>query len=206
MIPSLPPFDLQEKTPAGVGQPHLPGREGGGQGAHQPITRIGIRIPPPGHFFPPSVIDRQIDIPLNLHDLIDDLLIAARADIGSVIVRSEAVELDVQVRTVIAGITVPPGTTVTCSVESSVVDADSVRVRQILRNLLTNAVRYGGTNIEARMSSSRGAVAVEIVDDGAGIPEADRERIFEAYERAHDTPGQPGSVGIGLTVSRALAE
>ncbi len=142
----------------------------------------------------------------DMSDLIDDLLIAARADIGSVIVRSEAVELDVQVRTVIAGITVPPGTTVTCSVESRVVDADSVRVRQILRNLLTNAVRYGGTNIEARMSSSRGAVAVEIVDDGAGIPEADRERIFEAYERAHDTPGQPGSVGIGLTVSRALAE
>ncbi len=142
----------------------------------------------------------------DMSDLIDDLLIAARADIGNVIVRSEAVELDVQVRTVIAGIAVPPGTTITCSVEPGVVDADSVSVRQILRNLLTNAVRYGGPNIEARMSSSLGAIAVEIVDDGDGIPQADRERIFEAYERAHDTPGQPGSVGIGLTVSRALAE
>ena len=142
----------------------------------------------------------------DMSDLIDDLLIAARADIGNVIVRSEAVELNVQVQTVIAGIAVPPGTTIVSSVEPGVVDADSVRVRQILRNLLTNAVRYGGPNIEARMSSSRGAIAIEIVDDGDGIPQADQKRIFQAYERAHDTPGQPGSVGIGLTVSRALAE
>ncbi len=142
----------------------------------------------------------------DMSDLIDDLLIAARADIGNVIVRSESVELDAQVKTVIAGISVPSGRTITLSTERGVVDADSVRVRQILRNLLTNAVRYGGPNIEARMSSSRGAIAVEIADDGDGIHEADRERIFEAYERAHDTPGQPGSVGIGLTVSRTLAE
>jgi signal transduction histidine kinase len=47
---------------------------------------------------------------------------------------------------------------------------------------------------------------VEVIDDGAGIAAEDHERIFVAYERAHHTEGQPGSVGLGLTVSRTLAE
>jgi signal transduction histidine kinase len=79
-------------------------------------------------------------------------------------------------------------------------------VRQIIRNLLTNALRYGGPNIEVVMSSTAGARAVAVIDDGAGISQADRERVFVAYERAHHAEGQPGSVGLGLTVSRTLAE
>ena len=142
----------------------------------------------------------------DMSDLIDDLLIAARANIGNVTVRSEPVELDAQVRMVIAGLAVTDGRAITSSIQSGFVDADAVRVRQILRNLLTNAIRYGGPNINVRTSVSPGAMAVEVQDDGVGISELDRERIFEAYERAHDAPGQPGSVGIGLTVSRTLAE
>jgi PAS domain S-box-containing protein len=142
----------------------------------------------------------------DMSDLIDDLLIAARANIGNVTVRSEPVELDAQIRMVLAGLSVSDDRTITASVESGFVDADAIRVRQILRNLMTNAIRYGGPNIEVRTSVSSGAMAVEVADDGAGIGEGDRERIFEAYERAHDAPGQPGSVGIGLTVSRTLAE
>jgi len=142
----------------------------------------------------------------DMSDLIDDLLIAARSNIGNVSVRSEAVDLDGQVRTVLAGFATSGDKRITTSLEPGVVDADPIRVRQILRNLLTNALRYGGPAIEVRMSSSAGARAVEVIDDGDGIPEADRERIFLAYERAHTVPGQPGSVGIGLTVSRTLAE
>jgi len=142
----------------------------------------------------------------DMSNLIDDLLIAARSNIGNVSVLSEPVDLESEVCAVIAGFAQGRSQKIETSLEAGVVDADPIRVRQILRNLLTNAFRYGGPNVEVRMSSTPGAVAVEVVDDGDGIPEADRDRIFLAYERAHSVPGQPGSVGIGLTVSRALAE
>ncbi|MDK1039464.1 MAG: ATP-binding protein, partial [Actinomycetota bacterium] len=74
------------------------------------------------------------------------------------------------------------------------------------RNLITNAFRYGGPNIEVVTAAEQGLIAVEVIDDGGGIPTEDQDRIFIAYERAHHTAGQPGSVGVGLTISRTLAE
>ena len=142
----------------------------------------------------------------DMSDLIEDLLVAARANIGNVAVRNEPLELDDQVRSVLAGFPSVSPAKIDASLVAAVVDADPIRVRQIIRNLLTNALRYGGPNIEVAMASTPGAVTVEVRDDGPGIPLADRERIFAAYERAHHKAGQPGSVGLGLTVSRTLAE
>jgi signal transduction histidine kinase len=48
-------------------------------------------------------------------------------------------------------------------------------------------------------------VQVTVSDDGEGISEADRERVFDPYERAHHDPGMTDSVGLGLAVSRTLA-
>ncbi|MDJ0791819.1 MAG: PAS domain-containing sensor histidine kinase [Acidimicrobiia bacterium] len=143
---------------------------------------------------------------MDMADLIEDLLVAARSNIGNVAVRNEPVDLEEQVRNVLVGFANTGDKTITSSLEPGFADADPIRVRQIIRNLITNALRYGGPNIEVVMSSTAGARVVEVVDDGAGIPVADRERIFVAYERAHHTEGQPGSVGLGLTVSRTLAE
>jgi signal transduction histidine kinase len=47
--------------------------------------------------------------------------------------------------------------------------------------------------------------ALSVIDDGAGIPDTDRERVFEPYCRAHREVGRTESVGLGLTVSRQLA-
>ncbi len=46
---------------------------------------------------------------------------------------------------------------------------------------------------------------VKVSDNGDAIPDEDRDRIFESYESAHKPGGQPGSVGLGLSVSRQLA-
>lgn len=142
----------------------------------------------------------------DMSDLIEDLLVAARSNIGSVAVVNQPMQLADQVENVLTSLSVPPPKEITVSVEPGFVDGDPIRVRQVLRNLLTNAVRYGGNHIEVVMSSTTGSRAVEVIDDGPGIPEGDRERIFVAYERAHDAQGQPGSVGLGLTVSRTLAD
>lgn len=88
-----------------------------------------------------------------------------------------------------------------------VVRMDQQRVRQILLNLIGNAVKF----------TSRGEVAVEIryggdiarihvSDTGPGISAADIERIFHPFQRAHNTPQTDDSTGLGLTISRMITE
>jgi PAS domain S-box-containing protein len=142
----------------------------------------------------------------DMSDLIEDLLVAARSSIGNVAVRKERVSLEHEIERVLAGFSETGSSSITVHATSGAVSADSIRVRQILRNLITNALRYGGPNVEIVSSREPGALVVEVIDDGAGIASEDHERIFVAYERAHQAEGQPGSVGLGLTVSRTLAE
>jgi signal transduction histidine kinase len=75
----------------------------------------------------------------------------------------------------------------------------------VLRNLVSNAARYGGQSKRVRIwqRGAMGIVAVE--DDGPAIPAESLDSIFSAYGRAHDRPGRTDSVGLGLTVSRQLA-
>ncbi len=83
--------------------------------------------------------------------------------------------------------------------------ADREKLGQILTNLLDNAVKFspdGGTvTVEAHRRS--GHVEVRIVDEGQGIPEAERERIFSKFHRAESSRGS-GGAGLGLFIARGL--
>jgi PAS domain S-box-containing protein len=147
-----------------------------------------------------------VDQSREMSDLIEDLLVAARSNIGNVAVRTERVSIEHEIESVLAGFTDTGLAPIVVDTKPGKVMADSIRVRQILRNLITNALRYGGQRIEIVTSVEPGVLVVEVIDDGTGIANEDHERIFVAYERAHHTEGQPGSVGLGLTVSRTLAE
>ena len=83
--------------------------------------------------------------------------------------------------------------------------ADPVRLRQVVRNLITNARRYGGDHIAVDVERRADLVAITVLDDGPGVPEDRKQAIFEPYERGQAQSTQPGSVGLGLTVSRELA-
>lgn len=136
--------------------------------------------------------------------IVDDLLVIARADIDKVALFPELVALDDAVSSVVA--TTPLGEhDFRCEMNGLSVLADPVRIRQILRNLLTNAVRYGGRAIEVSAREEDGVVAVTVADNGVGVPATSSSRIFGAYERAHEKGTQPASVGLGLTVARSLA-
>ena len=76
-------------------------------------------------------------------------------------------------------------------------------MRQILRNLLVNAARYGGPSVEVTVEAGE-TVFVHVADDGPGLPEDQWESIFAPYHRASEaTP--LGSLGLGLAISRNLA-
>lgn len=133
--------------------------------------------------------------------IVEDLLVAARAEIGTVSVELVRVDLLAEVsaalETVDVGLAPLPAALPT-------VMADPARVRQILRNLLTNLNRYGGSRRRVIGGENGPRAWVEVRDDGAGVSPVDSERIFEPYSSAHT--GVTGSVGLGLSVARQLAE
>jgi PAS domain S-box-containing protein len=142
---------------------------------------------------------------IEVADLVEDLLVAARADVDAVAIASEAVELREQVELVLLAWSPEEAARVEKPELTVKAYADPIRLRQILRNLLSNAQRYGGDNIRVELIESGDEVLVRVLDNGDGIPVRDRDRVFEPYFRAHESQGLTSSVGLGLTVSRQLA-
>ncbi len=92
--------------------------------------------------------------------------------------------------------------------EPTEVQGDPALLRRLVRNLLDNARRHGGEAVEARVEPADGGGALLVVEDrGPGVPEAERERIFEPFYRPpghHE--GDDGGVGLGLALVRGIAE
>ena len=141
-----------------------------------------------------------------LTHIVEDLLVASRVETDDLRVTPGTVSLQRELGHVMRLLPTPAGREVALPDGDAAVWADSVRVRQILRNLITNAYRYGGNHIEIRFIEGEGTCGAAVWDDGPGVPAAQRGRIFEPYRRAHETPGRPGSLGLGLAVSRRLAQ
>jgi signal transduction histidine kinase len=142
----------------------------------------------------------------DLSAIIDDLLVAARIEIGSLEITQVPTVMRAQLAQVIESWDSETIARIVVKGEGPRATADPGRVRQILRNLITNALRYGGDGIEVEIGTDRDAVFVEVRDDGPGLPAEEWERIFDPYYRYHSVSSQPGSVGLGLTVARGLAE
>lgn len=143
-----------------------------------------------------------------LAELVEDLLIASRADFGNLSIRPESIDVGEQVEMVLEGLrdSTPTHKTLAFSGESGTAWADPLRVRQIMRNLVTNAIKYGGDAVVMAVRSEEDLVTVVVADNGVGVDEREAGLIFERYYRSAQSPTQPGSVGIGLAVSRQLAE
>lgn len=132
--------------------------------------------------------------------IIEDLLVASR-DMGGVSVEVQDVELAGQVRAVVES---TGAEAISLPDTLPMVTADAGRVRQILRNLLTNVERYGGPRLRIIGGVTHRTAWIEVRDDGEGVPPEKEDIIFDPYTTAH--PGVTGSVGLGLAVARQLAE
>ena len=88
-----------------------------------------------------------------------------------------------------------------------IVRADADALEQAILNLLTNAMKYSSDSrdIELRLRQSGGEAIVEVLDQGVGVPEELRERIFEKFFRAPLGSGSVPGVGLGLTVVAHVA-
>lgn len=138
--------------------------------------------------------------------LIEDLLVAARVDGDAVTVSVEPTHLHAEVRAALGPWVRHPQLEIDHDGLSQTVLADPGRLRQVLRNLVSNAVKHGGPHIAVTATAEeKGRCQLIVRDDGPGVP-ADREAlIFDPYVHGRDARDQPASAGLGLHVSRHLA-
>lgn len=141
----------------------------------------------------------------DLADLIDDLLVAGRLESGTINYKLESVDLAHEVRRVAARVSTDRRLDIQLPDTGPMVAADSLRVRQIVRNLLVNATRYAETTISIFTAAVEGEVALIVRNDGPSIPEHIAEVLFEPYQGGVDDRAKQGSIGLGLPVSRRLA-
>jgi signal transduction histidine kinase len=145
--------------------------------------------------------------------LVEQILELARAETGRLDLRSERVSLDEVIRDLeptfegLAG-AADVALTVDCDVVPCV-DGDERRLRQIVLNLVDNAIKYtpAGGRVEISLRASEDDVVLSVADTGVGIPVEAGERIFDPFFRVeHPGPqrGEPSS-GLGLAVAERLA-
>lgn len=142
-----------------------------------------------------------------LQGIVDDLLALARYDEGQKPVMAPVDLIDVIYDEAASLQMWAPQQVDLSGVEPVVVRGDARLLGQAIRNLLDNAARYARSRIVVTCEERAGEVVVSVCDDGPGIPEADRERIFERFVRLDDG-GELSrtSTGLGLAVVRSIVE
>lgn len=135
-----------------------------------------------------------------LDALVEEVLLASRLDAAQTRDKSERIDL--------LGLAAEEGTNVDAAVagDSVSVLGEERLLRRALRNLLENARRYGGSEIQVVTERVGEKAQVRICDRGPGVPEPLRERIFEAFYRLPGHAEQAGGVGLGLSLVKQIAE
>jgi signal transduction histidine kinase len=142
----------------------------------------------------------------DLTNITNDLLVAAKADIGALEVTLVPVNLRAQTAQVLEAFERDQVAQIDLLGHSVRAVGDPDRVRQVVRNLISNALRYGGDTIRVEVLNGDTDAKVLVCDNGPAIPDEDHERIFQPYRRAHNAPGITDSLGLGLAISRQLAQ
>jgi signal transduction histidine kinase len=146
-----------------------------------------------------------------LAELVGDVLDTSRIEAGTFTYRFEEVELDRVVdEAVEAAALAQQEVPVVASVRGALptIRGDRTRLRQVLANLIENAVKYSPEGGEVRISAAaaNGAVRISVRDVGPGIPPDQQTRIFEKFGRADVAGSSKPGTGLGLFIARSIAE
>lgn len=148
--------------------------------------------------------------------IINDLLDVSQIEAGRLSIAAERFEIRESFGAVLKMLRLKAsgkGLQLTCDIAPDVpaeMTGDSLRFRQILMNLIANAIKFtgaGGVRVCAELTSGGDALLCRVVDTGIGVEDTVRDRIFEAFFQADGTLRRRyGGTGLGLTISKQLVE
>lgn len=150
-----------------------------------------------------EIVQLIVDQSADLSRMVDDLLTAARADANALTISLRPVAISDEVKEVIRFIELMQ-TDIEMNCQEATVVVDPERFRQVLRNLLVNARKHGGSKIKVRGVTKDDSYVCTVIDDGPGVPEHVRERLFSRFVHTGEAPVIMGSVGLGLAIVREL--
>jgi signal transduction histidine kinase len=145
-----------------------------------------------------------------LSDLVGDVMDTSRIEAGTFSYSFTDVQVEQLVRETVASATLGQDEVeVSADLHDPLpaVRGDRERLRQVLTNLIDNAVKYSpaGERVIVSAYGANGCVRVEVADQGPGIPPTDQSMIFEKFGRSNQGQAKPGT-GLGLFIARSIAE
>jgi two-component system phosphate regulon sensor histidine kinase PhoR len=171
----------------------------------------------PDRELPPEMQERFLEMIESESDrlrlVMDQLIVSAQLDSADLHLHHQPVDAGELLESLVRSAEARKPTEIDLTVEKSAsevsLDADPDRLRQVVANLIDNAIKYSptGGRVEVRTFANGTSGVIEIVDHGLGIPAQEHERIFEKFYRLDPsmTRGVGGS-GLGLYISRELVE
>jgi len=149
----------------------------------------------------------------HLLELLNEILDLSKVEAGRMEIDYSTFDLRVLLEEAVAMIrerATTHGIDLTVDVEPGLVHAysDQLRLKQVVLNLVTNAVKFTGDGGSVAVRARRTPVDIEVTvtDTGVGVPETDRERIFESFQQGGRGASREEGTGLGLTLSRRLVE
>ena len=157
----------------------------------------------------PTLIERDQRQIQNMVRLIDDMLDVTRLRRDALSIRPKPFDLSTLARRVIDNLAQQAdaaGSPIALDAPFAVPGVwDEFRIEQVLTNLLTNALRYGGGKpVQVEVAQNEGLATMSVRDCGIGVAEADQERIFEQFERTDDSRKHAAGLGLGLYITREI--
>ena len=156
----------------------------------------------------PRVADTVLQEALRMQRLIDDLLLLAKSDAAGLSVPGTAVDLDDLVFDQVERLKSLTAITFdTRKVSGAQIVGDRAALERLVRNLIENAARYAITIIDITLSENDQRATLIIEDDGSGIAEGDRVRVFDRFTRLDEARDRDhGGTGLGLAIVAEIVE
>jgi len=153
-----------------------------------------------------SLLKSLTDRTQHLRTLLTDLLDLDRLDRGIVEPRRSSVDLPAMIRRLVASSEGLTGRTVEIDTEPVTIAVDQAKVERMVENLLANVARHTeDAKVWIRVAAQDGGALISVDDEGAGVPDDLKEKIFVPFSRGPEAADLPGS-GIGLSLVAGFAE
>lgn len=139
--------------------------------------------------------------------LVENLMTLARADASDLLVTREDVDLDDLVDQEVHRLRATSSKDIVVHLEPVRIVGDGQRLEQAIRNLVDNAERHADSTVRLTLQADETNAVLWVDNDGALIPQADRERVFERFVRLDDSRSRDeGGSGLGLSIARTTVE